>query len=667
MKSGMMSVFALLVVCSFFVPCAQAQHPGWLDTKFKSDPGANANVYAVGHASDGKIYMAGLFTSVDGVSRTYLVRLLSDGSLDTTFNCTINDFVYDLVVLSDDTVIISGDFTHAGGVSANGIAKLQANGQYDPFFAIGSGVQGSIKDMALTPDGNDIIVVGDFTGVAGVAKPYIAKIDMLGFVDTAFPVDTPNNYMWAVSVDESGKIYMSGYFTMVGFYSRDYLARLNVDGSVDSVFYPFGLNFGPSVITPNPNGGVFIGGIFTQIEGTNVNRLARLSYTGQLDRNFLLGSGANEEVRDIVIQNDGKLIIGGEFTMYNGTYHPYCARLESSGAIDTNFNYFAGFVGGRVEDLDLLPSEAVLMVGQMTNFGYMAVGRYCRLMPDYSVMNDFDGDGYTDIVVYYSMPGDWYIRSSVNGELLGGAPVNWGWGGAIPATADYDTDGKTDLCVFDTSNGNWYIRPSTSGQMLTTNFGWAGTVPVVGDYNGDRFNDLAVYDRNTGNWYIQYSSSSAEVINWGWPGAMPVPADYDGDGITDIAIYHPATGNWYIRNSSSGWVDIRNFGWADAQPVPYDYDRDGKADIAVYHAAAGKWYISYYSGQTREILWGTSVSVPVCGLYNGSINNFTTYALGSGVWSIWPTPSSAQWGWADAWPVWLQFWINDMYGFWSKG
>ncbi|MFI5224848.1 MAG: delta-60 repeat domain-containing protein [Nitrospirales bacterium] len=64
---------------------------------------------------------------------------------------------------------------------------------------------------------------------------------------------------------------------------------------------------------------IIIGGYFTSYNGTERNHIARLNADGTLDNTFNTGTGANEHVSTTAIQSDGKIIIGGSFTSYNGT------------------------------------------------------------------------------------------------------------------------------------------------------------------------------------------------------------------------------------------------------------------------------------------------------------------------------------------------------------
>ncbi|MBI4646394.1 MAG: T9SS type A sorting domain-containing protein [Bacteroidia bacterium] len=72
---------------------------------------------------------------------------------------------------------------------------------------------------------------------------------------------------------------------------------------------------------------IIIGGDFTSYDGTAINRIARLNADGTLDGTFNPGTGANGSVRTTSIQNDGKIIIGGDFSSYNGTGRNRIARI----------------------------------------------------------------------------------------------------------------------------------------------------------------------------------------------------------------------------------------------------------------------------------------------------------------------------------------------------
>jgi uncharacterized delta-60 repeat protein len=86
------------------------------------------------------------------------------------------------------------------------------------------------------------------------------------------------------------------------------------------------------------DGKIIIGGSFTTYNGTLINNIARLNADGTLDLTFNPGTGANDSVLGTAIQSDGKIIIGGGFTSYNGTAINRIARLNADGTIDLTFN-----------------------------------------------------------------------------------------------------------------------------------------------------------------------------------------------------------------------------------------------------------------------------------------------------------------------------------------
>ena len=223
---------------------------------------------------------------------------------------------------------------------------------------------------------------------------------------------------------------------------------------------------------------------------------------------------------------------------------------------------------------------------QFASWGSGALG-------DIPVPGDYDGDNRIDVAVFRPSEGNWYIIKSNNG-VPQGSVQNWGQSGDIPVQGDYDGDGKTDLAVWRPSQGNWYVKKSTGG---TTVKGWglSSDKPVVGDFDGDGRTDMTVFRPSEGNWYILKSNNGGapvgQVRNWGTASDKLTPGDFDGDGKTDIAFWRPSDSNWYILNSSDGTTTTRSWGLPSDVPVPGDYDGDGKFDIAVFRPSEGNFYI----------------------------------------------------------------------------
>ena len=124
------------------------------------------------------------------------------------------------------------------------------------------------------------------------------------------------------------------------------IARLNADGSTDTGFNPgSGGNDWVEAVALQPDGKVLIGGSFTSFNGTPRNRIARLNANGSLDTTFNPGSGVDNTVNRIAVQSDGKVLLVGAFTTVNGVSRNRIARLNADGSLDTSFNPGTGANG----------------------------------------------------------------------------------------------------------------------------------------------------------------------------------------------------------------------------------------------------------------------------------------------------------------------------------
>jgi uncharacterized delta-60 repeat protein len=109
------------------------------------------------------------------------------------------------------------------------------------------------------------------------------------------------------------------------------LARLNSNGTLDSTFTSGGSGFDLLVnsLALQPDGKVLVGGDFTTYNGSPVNgRLARINQNGTIDSEFTSGgTGSNSLVLSLALQPDGKVLAGGSFATYNGISSNSIIRL----------------------------------------------------------------------------------------------------------------------------------------------------------------------------------------------------------------------------------------------------------------------------------------------------------------------------------------------------
>ncbi len=294
--------------------------------------GASSTVNALVVQPDGKILIAGEFFTVNNVSRNHVARLNPDGSIDTGFvpNFTSTSLsIYAVAVQPDNKVIIGGNFISLG-TNRNYIARLNADGTLDSSFNAGAGANNPVFSVALQPDGK-ILMGGAFTTVFGIQRNRLARLLSDGTLDLNFMngQNGPSGNVRSILVQGDGKILIGGEFTSVNVSSRNRMARLNSDGTTDlNTFTSTGPSGSVYAMTVQNDGDVVMVGDFTAYNSFSRSRVARSFSDGTFDASFMTNStGANILVRSVALQSDGKVLIGGDFTTLNGTNRAFLARL----------------------------------------------------------------------------------------------------------------------------------------------------------------------------------------------------------------------------------------------------------------------------------------------------------------------------------------------------
>jgi uncharacterized delta-60 repeat protein len=202
-------------------------------------------------------------------------------------------------------------------------------GELDTAFDPGTGAVPDVLCTAIQSDGK-IIIGGQFTIYNGTARNRIARVNADGSLDAGFnPGTGADSIVHCTAIQSDGKIIIGGLFSTYDETARNNIARLNADGSLDDMFNPgTGADEFVSCAAIQSDGKIIIGGEFTSYNGTARNRIARVNADGSLDDMFNPGTGADEFVSCAAIQSDGKIIIGGEFTSYNGTERNRIARIK---------------------------------------------------------------------------------------------------------------------------------------------------------------------------------------------------------------------------------------------------------------------------------------------------------------------------------------------------
>jgi len=313
---------------------ARVNTDGTLDTSFNTATGTNGFLSTTAIQNNGKIMIGGDFLTFNGTARRYIARLNSDGTLDMSFNSGLDTNTIDIlsmVIQNDGKIIIGGTFSNYYGTSRNNIARINSDGTLDSTFNPGTGANGlQVKTIAIQSD-DKIMIGGDFTTYNGTNRNRIARLNTDGTLDLTFNPDSgANNVIYSIVIQNNGKIIIGGGFTTYNGTIRNHIARLNTDGTLDLSFNPgTGTDHRVWPTAIQSDGKIIIGGAFTTYNGTGRNYIACLNNDGSLDTTFNPGIGTDALVCTTTIQNDGKIIIGGSFTNYNGTSRNYIARINS--------------------------------------------------------------------------------------------------------------------------------------------------------------------------------------------------------------------------------------------------------------------------------------------------------------------------------------------------
>ena len=219
-----------------------------------------------------------------------------------------------------------------------------------------------------------------------------------GSLDTNFNAVVSGNFVHSVAAGANGQVLIGGNFSTVNRSPRSCVAQLNADGTLDGAFNPgTGANAEVLAVACQQDGKVLIGGSFTSVNRVPRNRLARLNADGTVDTGFNPGSGGNLPVRAIRVQEDGRILIGGQFTLFNGVPRSCVARLNPDGSLDAEFNPGKGAGGTFFVNVIAFQADGQILVGgDFSSFDGVPCGSIVRLNPDGSLDGTFDsGKGTT--------------------------------------------------------------------------------------------------------------------------------------------------------------------------------------------------------------------------------------------------------------------------------
>lgn len=411
---------------------------GSVDTSFDPGIGFNDFVQEIAIQSDNKIIVAGGFTTYNSTTADGIIRLNPDGSIDTAFSSVGNNGIINaLVIQPDGKIIAAGTFTSFSGLSKGRITRLNSDGSNDASFSIGSGADDNVFTLVTQSDGK-ILVGGMFYNFNTQPVTPLVRLNPDGTRDMSFTpvIDTS---VFGIAIDGNNKILIGGYGVVDGW---SFFARLNNNGTVDTSFmaqpgYPVN-----SMVVMEDNK-VLIGGNFLSLNNIARNHLATINPDGSLVTSFTgVATGADDKIKSADLQTDGKIIIAGDFTHYNGVEKISIARLSEDGIPDASFDPGTG-ANGTISRTLIQPDGKIIIAGRFTEYDGHSAHNIARIDSNGNFDETFvTGEG---ISFLYPTSRIYDMVLQNDGKILLGSEINGYNGTSLNSTViRINPDGSLD-------------------------------------------------------------------------------------------------------------------------------------------------------------------------------------------------------------------------------
>lgn len=401
---------------SFFGPLVRIGGKLSVDATFKVVNGATntsgaSTVFDVEALPSGRYFLGGAFNNfelkgTEKLPNGGIVQLLNDGTYSTDAIAFgkgaggAGKYISSISRIPAGTqqgkYIIAGSFTSYNSTrpnrqTLNNIARLNVNGSLDSLI---------LTDV-INPKPQETYKNGDTissfnAGVDGaVRKTFV-------FGEQIYIVGNFYNYkrMFVANSSYDDKVYDLTRMRQV--------VRVNMDGSMDSTFHynkatkQSGVGANGVILDAmmQPDGKLILVGTFTSFNGVQANRIVRLKLDGSVDADFNAGTGANSDIVSIRYNTvTNKIVVGGSFTSFNGKPASGVNLLNADGS---NVSSFIGqtVTGGITTFVGQLNNGRIIVSGTFNKYGdylrqgFMVLENTGQLAVGYNNTGGFQGTLY---------------------------------------------------------------------------------------------------------------------------------------------------------------------------------------------------------------------------------------------------------------------------------
>jgi uncharacterized delta-60 repeat protein len=436
-KSTFLYFTKIFLIAVFCVVSSKAAATG-VDAAF--DPSAysslNGQVRAVVGQADGKILIGGHFSIVNGVARAGIARLNADGTVDLLFNppeiysgTNVNGGINAIALQTDGKIVLGGAPLGIAGGTARRLIRLNTDGSLDTtFYDYGASIE-RINDIEVLPN-NQLVIGGSFS----ISNPgtevffNLARLNANGTLDTHFQVNSSIE-VTEVAVQRDGKVLTAPNSGVPLFPT---LVRYSIDGTPDDTFTGVTVDNGDVLeIVVQPDGKILIGGTFTIVNGAARERIARINADGSLDGSFV--ARADSDVSAIALRADERIVIGGNFTQVNNQPRLRLAGINEDGTTDEDFNVNT-VISSSVNDV-AISADGRILAG--TGSALLPKGRLYQFSPE-----GINNAAFDVVVSSYGRVAD--MAQQANGKIIVGGFFDYVNRVARPSLARLNFNGSLD-------------------------------------------------------------------------------------------------------------------------------------------------------------------------------------------------------------------------------
>jgi len=401
---------------------------GTRDESFKNGSGFSKEaVETIKINKNGEIMVGGSFTGFYNTNEVVrLILLEPDGSMKPNFDIGSGPATASVFALEFDeegSWFVGGSFSVFNGLNQGRLVKISDEGEHDiSYLASGIGFDNSVFSILPLPN-RKTIVGGNFKKFNGNAASKITCLLENGTTDPAFNTSNSgsNNVVKAAILQLDGKIVFGGNFTKYNDFTNNRIVRIFQNGEIDNSFNcGDGFNGQVNALAIQSDQKIIAVGTFTKYNGSAINasRIVRILPDGTRDPDFNIGLGADSFIESVVIQSDGKILVGGRFKTFNDMPFSGLVRLNQNGSIDDSFNIGVGF-DKYVFAIALQSNQKIIVGGSFLTFNQVSQKRILRLNNDGSLDMTFgSGNGFSkgDVRAIVVQPDD---RIWVGGTFSG--------------------------------------------------------------------------------------------------------------------------------------------------------------------------------------------------------------------------------------------------------